>query len=176
MPDQLIPAHSTVPRWPQRPPEVDASGRTFGVVYFGDAGRQVASDWLLEVDRIGATSWVVHGVDLQPVHDAMSSRLASAVVGLRLMIAGPECEVLAAAAVGRSAGLVPAEIVTHATSDSSRRIYCVHCKETSVVEAAVGDVVACGGCRRELAVFAHFSRESGSYLGFLAGAEELPWS
>jgi hypothetical protein len=171
--EQLIPAHSTVPRWPADPPAVDASGRTFGVVYFGAAGERVASDWLIEIFR--AASWVLHGVDPQAVCDAMRTRLESESVGLRLLIAGPECDVLAAAVVARSAGLVPTEIMTHATSDSSRRIYCVHCKETSMVEAAVGDVVACEGCRRELAVFAHLSRESGSYLGFLAAAEELPW-
>jgi len=97
--------------------------------------------------------------------------LGASSTGLRLMVAGPEQEVLAV----QSPHAPPddrAELALHVTSAASRQVYCVHCKTTSSVRAAVEELTFCHGCGRELLIFAHLSRRSGSYLGFLADAEE----
>jgi hypothetical protein len=112
------------------------------------------------------------GSDLSEMTARLTEVLASAATGLRLMAAGPEQEVLAVQSTARAAGMIDAELALHVTSSASRWVYCVHCKTTSSVSEAVDEVAACQGCGRELLIFAHFSRRSGSYLGFLADAEE----
>lgn len=155
--------HACVPRWGTRPPQVDGSGRTFGIV--APPGCPVAREWAAQLDILGRPYWHVppHGVE---------AALGGATVGLRVLVSGPEVEVLAVAARLRSAGLADAELTTHATSTGHRRVYCAHCKQTSLFDAAVDDVVTCPSCRRGLLVFAHASARSGSYLGFQADAEE----
>jgi hypothetical protein len=169
----VIPAHSTVPRWPTEPPSVDPSGRSYVVLAFGSEALQVASDWRGEIARRAMPFISLDGgSDLSEMMARLTGVLGAAVTGLRLMVAGPEQEVLAVQATARAAGMLDAELALHVTSSASRRVYCVHCKTTSSVKAQVNEVSACHGCGRELLVFAHFSRRSGSYLGFLADAEE----
>lgn len=147
-----------------RPPEVDVSGRTFGIV----AARHcpVARGWATQLEALDRPYWQVDA-------DGVDAALAGATVGLRVLVSGPEVEVLAVAARLRAAGLADAEVITHATSTRHRRVYCAHCKQTSILDAAVEDVAPCPSCGRGLLVFAHASARSGSYLGFQADAEEV---
>jgi hypothetical protein len=168
----VITAHSTVPRWPAEPPSVDPSGRSYVVLAFGSEASQVASAWCREIAGRAAPLVSLDSGTEPSIMDRLTDVLAASVTGLRVMITGPEQEVLAAQSTARTAGLIDAELALHVTSAASRRVYCVHCKTTSSVEAAVDEVAACHGCGRELLVFAHFSRRSGSFLGFLADAEE----
>lgn len=163
-----------MPQWPQQPPGIDPTGRLFGVVSFpGAAG--ISAGWISELARSRADWWAARGA-ANALLPGLRKRLEAETVGFRLLVAGPESDVLAAAAVARAAGVIPAEMTLHATSDTTRRVYCVHCKVTSTVTAEVGEVAECAGCGRGLMVFAHLSRHSGAYLGFLADAEELPWT
>jgi hypothetical protein len=169
----VIPAHSTVPRWPAEPPAVDPSGRSYVVVAFGPEAEPIAAGWRREIAQ-GPSALIALDCD-QAASETMSRLtgvLASATTGLRLMVAGPEQEVLTVASTARAAGMIDAELSLHVTSATSRKVYCVHCKSTSSARAAVDEVAACQGCGRELLIFAHLSKRSGSYLGFLAAAEE----
>ena len=167
----MIPTHSTVPRWPAQPPRVDPSGRSYGVVTFGPEAAPLAEQWLAELAGLGAPVWRLSDAG-GPMTGALEFCLASATTGLRLLAAGPEQQVLAVQATAHQAGLIDAELTLHATSIRERLVYCVHCKTTSSVTAGVSEVATCAGCGRRLVVYAHLSRRSGSYLGFLADAEE----
>lgn len=170
----MIAAHSTVPRWQAEPPGVDPGGRSYGVLWFGSVAAQVAYRWVRAIAEMSAPVWAFDGGDGGAETFAeLAMRLAACHTGLRLMVAGPEQEVLTAQVAAREAGMIDAELALHVTSQPSRLVYCVHCKTTGSYQAAVGEIAPCAGCDRPLLIFAHFSRRSGSYLGFLADAEEL---
>lgn len=154
-----------MPRWPAQPPRVDVAGRVFGVAAPLDCA--VAAGWVAAISQLGRPSWRIEPADL-------GRALGNATVGVRVMVSGPEHDVLAAGAACREAGLLDDEVTLFATTTSARRIYCVHCKATSLVTTAVGDVATCSACHRGLHVYEHFSRRSASYLGFQANAESLP--
>ena len=152
---------------------MDATGRDFGVVSFGQDGLVVAGWWLTEIAGLPAPSWSLSSegaaADLLP---ALTTRLRQSATGLRLMVVGPEQDVLAVQSCALEAGLIHAELTLFATSTKARSLYCAHCKTTSSVQAAVGSVAPCAGCGRGLMVYSHLSTRSGSYLGFLADEEE----
>ena len=133
----------------------------------------MAAWWLAEVARLPAPSWSIHSegtaADLLP---ALTTRLRQSATGLRLMVVGPEQQVLAVQSCAIEAGMIDAELTLFATSTKARSLYCAHCKTTSSVYVGVGSVAPCSGCGRGLMVYSHLSRRSGSYLGFLADAEE----
>jgi hypothetical protein len=142
------------------------------VVAFGPAAEQVAAAWRGE---IGLSEMPLVSLDAAAgpsVMERLTDVLGVSSTGLRLMVAGPEQEVLAVQSAARAAGMIDAELALHVTSAESRKVYCVHCKTTSSARAAVDELASCEGCGRELLIFAHLSRRSGSYLGFLADAEE----
>ena len=161
----MITDHAAVPRWSVQPPDVDTSGRTFCIVSTSGGDCPVARRWAAQIARLGASCWHVDA-------GGLDAALQAATVGLRVLIAGSEAEVLALAARCRAAGLTDAELTLHATSARERRIYCVHCTATSVVTAQVDDITPCPRCGRSLVVFAHTSARSGSYLAFQFDAED----
>jgi hypothetical protein len=98
---------------------------------------------------------------------------ATAVVGDRVHLTGPEKELLRAAALLRELGFDDAELTLTCTTPGSpftdrdlRRVNCCHCHTVSVHPVAVGDPVDCPGCGRSLVVYHHFSRRTASYLAF----------
>ena len=66
--------------------------------------------------------------------------------------------------------------MTHDTSTLNREwpVFCAHCEETTLAEAAINDVVDCAACGEPLLIYYHVSRRRGSFLGFKVDAEE--WS
>lgn len=157
--------HSSIPRWPTQAPAVDPSGRSFGVV--APAQCSVADYWVDQIAEFGRPCWRVGPGDL-------GAALATATVGLRVLVSGPEHVVTALGAVCRDAGLLDDEITLHATGVDGCRIYCVHCRSNNIVDAKVGSIAPCPACGRGLHVYEHFSRHAASYLGFQADAESLP--
>nr|WP_275585788.1 dimethylamine monooxygenase subunit DmmA family protein [Geodermatophilus sabuli] len=103
----------------------------------------------------------------------MAAQVRTARVGWRLMLAGPEVDVLAARAVATGLGLLDAEIRTAVTGADHKRVSCPHCRVITEAEVPVGAEVPCRGCARRLHVYAHVSRRTGAYLGFMADAEEI---
>lgn len=164
--------HTSVPRWPAGVPGVDPAARAVAMLGFGPAGEQVVTGWAGQVGR-GVPVWsrLAARADL-PALAALEDHLGSATVGVRLMLAGPEADVLAARSAAVRCGLVDAELRTAVTDTGLKRVFCAHCRTTTEGVVAVAAEVECSGCRRRLHVYAHLSRRLGAYLGFMADAEE----
>ncbi|WP_395105250.1 dimethylamine monooxygenase subunit DmmA family protein [Actinomadura sp. SCN-SB] len=161
--------HTSVPRLAgAAPPAVDPSGRSYAVIAVGAAARPVAGRWLAELasraDRPPVWSARVDRLD-GTVLAAFEERLRAATVGWRLMLAGPEADVMRLRARAVRAGAVPAEIREHATEADRRRIHCAHCRAITEAEVGVGGTVECRGCGLTLRCQRHFSRRLAAYLG-----------
>jgi dimethylamine monooxygenase subunit C len=104
--------------------------------------------------------------------DPLRTALERARVGVRIMAAGPELEVLDIAGAARAAGAIDAELGCFVTDDSVRRVQCPHCHAHTEARVAVGETVPCAGCARSLIVYHHVSRRHGAYLGYMVDAEE----
>ncbi|MGY1636144.1 dimethylamine monooxygenase subunit DmmA family protein [Geodermatophilus sp. SYSU D00742] len=162
----LPPARQTsVPTWPDAPPPLDLTGRSFLVVQLGPGSADVADGWLRQAGDAGrpAQLWLLDGWAAGRADD-LEQRLGTLRVGSRLAVAGPEADVLLLTAQARSLGLVPEEITAFAVGRDRISVFCVHCEATSRLAAAAGDEVTCPGCRRRLEVHEHVSGHRGSYL------------
>ena len=165
--------HTSVPRWPTAAPGVDPRGRTVSVLGFGDRGRAIVDGWVAATPA-GRLTWCVVAERADDTTLAtLAAQVRAARVGWRLMLAGPEVDVLAARAVATDLGLLDAEIRTAVTDTDRKRVACPHCRVTTEADVPVGAEVPCRGCARRLHVYAHFSRRTGAYLGFMADAEEV---
>lgn len=165
-------AHTNLPRWEDTPPQADPSGRSFAVLSFGAQARPVADAWMAQVHRLHAGSWRLHNDTAdETVVAKLHQRLSRATVGWRLMVAGPEADVLAVSAEALRHGTLAAEIRAHATSTTRRRVQCVHCGTAVDVDAEPGAVFPCAGCGHNLLIHHHLSRRLAAYVGFRADAE-----
>ncbi|ROO86210.1 hypothetical protein EDD29_3773 [Actinocorallia herbida] len=168
------PGATSVPRLGREVPEVDPTGRDYAVLALGPAARPVAAAWARRIEESGATSWVSYAPALSDgVIAAFRERLAVASVGWRLMLCGPEHEVLRLRGEAVLAGALPAEIRMHATADGHRRVYCAHCRHVTSGDIAVGELLVCGGCGLTLVCYHHFSRRLAAYLAYQADAEAI---
>lgn len=102
----------------------------------------------------------------------LQSVLASACVGVRLVLAGPPADIHAAAATAAECGLLEEEIRLLSDGAGPLVVFCGHCHTATQTLAGVGSEMDCQGCAARLAVSGHFSRRIGGYLGFAAHAEE----
>ncbi|MGY1685775.1 dimethylamine monooxygenase subunit DmmA family protein [Geodermatophilus sp. SYSU D00804] len=152
---------------------MDPAGRTVSVLGFGDRGREIVADWLAATPA-GRVVWslVAERAD-DATLAALAGQVRAARVGWRLMLSGPEVDVLAARAVATGLGLLDAEIRAAVTGADRKRVHCAHCRVTTEAEVPVGAEVPCRGCARRLHVYAHVARRTGAYLGFMADAEEV---
>jgi hypothetical protein len=165
-------AHTNLPRWDDTPPQADPGGRFFAVLSFGEPARPVADNWMAQIHRMHTGSWRLHDDTAdEAVVDKLRQRLTRATVGWRLMVAGPEADVLAVSAEALRHGTLPAEIRAHATSTMRRRVQCVHCGTVADVDAQPGALLPCAGCGHHLLVHHHLSRRLAAHLGFRADAE-----
>lgn len=164
---------TSVPPWAltAMTPPADPTGRTYSLVVFGEPGRVVAAQWATELgDRLDAVQ--MHVVrDIADARAALATDLVTARVGWRLMLAGPLAEVMALRADALAGGLADDEITIATTSTELRPVLCSHCWHVAEVRAAVGEVVPCGGCERNLLVYHHVSRRRAAFLGFMVDAE-----
>lgn len=164
--------HTSVPRWPAGTPDVDPAARSLALLGFGARGAAVVARWRSAAPPAVATwAHTARRAD-EPTLALLEARLAAARVGWRLMLAGPELDVLAARALATRLGALEAEIRVAVTSTRRRRVWCAHCRTTTETGQPVSGETPCRGCGRRLHVYAHVSRRQGSYLGFQADAEE----
>jgi hypothetical protein len=164
--------HTSVPRWPAEPPPVDPTGRCYLVISRGDAGREVADGWAKAIRALGRPLWTDHQADGDGRTIRLLERqLRSARVGIRVMVAGPELDVLDVLRIARAAGALDAELRAQVTAVTSRRVHCPHCQQHTIAGVEVGETVPCGGCGRSLIVYHHVSRRHGAYLGYMIDAE-----
>lgn len=160
----------SVPRWPTAgadpEPGVDENGRAYAVTAFGADAVPVAERWRARIATLGRP---VRLRRFDRASDealaALAGQLRDATVGWRLMLAGPEADVLRAHAVARDAGALDAELTLWITGDDRRRVWCAHCATTSDADVRPGDTVPCAGCGRTLVVHEHVSRRRAAYLG-----------
>lgn len=164
---------TSVPPWAlaATTPPADTTGRTYSIIAFGEPGRVVAAQWTTELgDRLDSVQiHVVHGV--AAARAAFVTDLAAARVGWRLMVAGELADVMALRADALAGGLADDEITIATTATDVRPLLCSHCSRLQQVATAIGDVVACDGCGRNLLMYHHVSRRRAAFLGFMVDAE-----
>ncbi|MFD2090995.1 dimethylamine monooxygenase subunit DmmA family protein [Blastococcus deserti] len=164
--------HASVPRWTDERPHIDPSARAVALVEFGPSGAAAVRGWAAVVpDGVPARTHLAPAAD-EDTRALLAEQIAAARVGWRLVLAGPEIEVLAARALATGLGVLDAEISVAVTDAQRKRVFCPHCRTTTTTEEPVGGSVPCDGCGRRLFVYAHVSRRAGAYLGFMADAEE----
>ncbi|PNH85555.1 dimethylamine monooxygenase subunit DmmA family protein [Arthrobacter sp. AFG20] len=98
--------------------------------------------------------------------------LNQAYVGVRLVIAGPSADILAARAAAAECGMVEEEMTLLHRVDGHRRVFCAHCRATTSMPEASAHEIGCSGCATVLSVSEHFSRRLAAHLGYAAHAEE----
>ncbi|MGW0173395.1 dimethylamine monooxygenase subunit DmmA family protein [Rhodococcus sp. NPDC003322] len=148
------------------PDAIDSAGRVFLVAALGRCpdGRRVAAEWVAQAIALGRTATVMIDADAERVRTAVLGASA----GTRVMLAGPERDVMAAVAGVRAAGALPCEVTTHLTAPGAVAVFCPHCATAADTAAAPGDRVPCRSCGTVLEVRSHRSSHHGSYLGAVA--------
>jgi hypothetical protein len=170
---------TSVPAWAAAPqqPEADLTGRYWTVVSFGADAQAVVADWTAQITaRFPGADVTVHtlAVDAdEAAAEAVSADLAEALVGWRLMVAGPADVCLRLRAHALRCGVADDEIVVASTTVRLRDVVCVHCGTRTHTDVAIEGVVPCAGCDRNLLVYYHVSRLKGAHLGFMVDAEAV---
>ncbi|MFT4288567.1 dimethylamine monooxygenase subunit DmmA family protein [Nocardioides sp.] len=108
------------------------------------------------------------------VSASVRGAVAAARVGMRAAVAAPAGDALVLRGLLHEAGVEDDEMTVVPVGSGPVRIYCSHCRHTTVAVAAIGAVVPCAGCGLGLHVYYHVSRRSGHFLGFQEDAEKLP--
>ena len=166
---------TSVPPWtvtPARPP-ADLTGRYWTVLGIGDDAAPIAAEW---TDQIAAHDPQarpgVHLVDdAASACRALDAALADAVVGWRLLLAGPAHDCLRVRAHALELGVGDDEITVASTEVATREVFCAHCRSVTTARVAIAATLPCTGCGRELFVYYHVSRRLGTHLGFASGAD-----
>ncbi len=168
---------TSVPTWAVAPtrPDADLSGRYWTVVAFVDGDSQTAAvaeivnGWIAQIEarQPGAAPRVHRVCDDVAARDALTADMATALVGWRLMIAGPAdaCLRLRAHAVRNHVG--DDEITVASTDVAHRDVHCAHCRSVTRAAVELEGIVACVGCGRHLVVHQHVSRRIGAHLGVM---------
>ena len=171
---------TSVPAWAiaAQQPDADLSGRYWTAVGFGTEAETVVAVWKSQiVGRHPQAPITVHLVGTAADDDAaacaaVSSDLVGALVGWRLMIAGPADACLRLRAHALRCGVADDEILVASTAVATRDVLCVHCGTRSRADVDLEEVVSCTGCGRNLLVYYHVSRLKGAHLGFIVDAEQ----
>jgi hypothetical protein len=165
--------HTSVPPWAvgHVPAEPDPTGTSYVLAGVGAEGRAVVEGWVGDLARHEVVGLVGDTVD--EVAPRLTAALLSARVGVRVRIAGPAGACLALRGAAVTGGLEDDELHVRPTAGRGIELWCVHCRATTSITAAIDDVVECSGCGRSLLVYHHVSRRTGSFLGFQVDAEEV---
>jgi dimethylamine monooxygenase subunit C len=164
--------HTSVPQWGATPPAVPATARQVTVLGIGSTAEPVVRDWELACRARGLRPAVLLAGSAEEASPWLAAQLEGASVGWRLLVAGPEADVLRARSRALQSGAVPVEVLAFVTGVPVRRVHCAHCRTETETGAAVGDTCPCAGCGRTLHVYHHVSRRLGAYLGYMIDAED----
>lgn len=168
---------TSVPPWAAEPacPPADLSGRSWTVVSLDPAADGIVADWVAELrrsSRAGESDIRVHRVtDDAAARTAIDEDLETAVVGWRLMMAGPADRCLRLRAHAVRCGVADDEMTVASVDTATRDVVCAHCKSVTSATTELEGVVPCVGCGRNLFVYYHVSRRMGAHLGFMVDAE-----
>ncbi|MGW4249481.1 dimethylamine monooxygenase subunit DmmA family protein [Nocardia sp. NPDC004722] len=151
--------HTSVPRWS---PALPVPAHSTRVVLVTDAA------------DLPPLSEELDGDILTVSPDALAPVLENARVGWHFVLHGTDATVSAVRARLLAAGALDAEITTLVEDAARRQVFCTHCRNTTMAHTEIGGTVPCSGCGAPLAVYHHFSRRLGAYMGYRVDAEELP--
>jgi hypothetical protein len=165
---------TSVPPWAVAPlcPDADLTGRHWTVVAIGDDAAAIAAAWTHQIatQRPDARPRVHQVADAEAACEALEADLADAVVGWRLLLAGPAHACLRVRAHALELGAVDDEITVASTEVDTREILCAHCRAITTARVELTATVPCADCGCELVVYYHVSRRLGTHLGFAAAA------
>ena len=166
---------TSIPPWATTPtrPDADLSGRSWTLVAIGLAADPVMAYWTAHLATHRTDPDVrTHRVDSdEAAQRALDEDLARAVIGWRLMIAGPADACLRLRAHALRCGVADDELTVASVDVSGRDVACAHCRSVTSGVVELEDTVACSGCGRNLFVYYHVSRRLGAHLGFVADPE-----
>jgi predicted RNA-binding Zn-ribbon protein involved in translation (DUF1610 family) len=167
---------TSVPPWAVAPlrPAADLTGRHWTVLAIGDDAAAVAARWTAQiVAHRPAADPKVHLIDnADAACRALEADLAEAVVGWRLLLAGPAHACLRVRAQALASGVDDDEITVASTEVATREVFCAHCRTVTTTRAALTETLPCPGCGRELFVYYHVSRRLGAHLGVATRADQ----
>ncbi|MDT3444425.1 MULTISPECIES: dimethylamine monooxygenase subunit DmmA family protein [unclassified Pseudofrankia] len=138
----------------------------------GPGATDVLASWRDELTRRAGrpSPLVLCADDVGTACEQLAAALAEARVGVRVRVAGSVGSCLTLRATAIAAGLEDDELYVAPTGSGPVEVACVHCGGVASAEAAIGDVVGCPGCGRDLLVYYHVSRRLGRFLGFQGDA------
>lgn len=165
---------TSVPPWAVRPlyPAADLTGRQWTVLAIGYDAAEVAARWTAQITahRPEALPQVHLCDDADAACRALDTDLTDAVVGWRLLLAGPAHACLRVRAHALELGAGDDEITVASTEVDTREVFCAHCRHVTTARVEITGTLPCPGCGRELFVYYHVSRRLGTHLGFASGA------
>ncbi|MCV7225458.1 dimethylamine monooxygenase subunit DmmA family protein [Mycolicibacterium komossense] len=169
---------TSVPTWATGAvrPDADLSGRYWSVVAVGAEAEDIAVVWTAQIaaHAPGADVRVHRVTDDDAALAALAADLADAVVGWRLMIAGPAHACLHLLARALRHGVDDDEIIIASTAVATRDVRCARCSTVTRAEVELGDALPCAGCGCNIIVHHHVSRYLGAHLGYLADLAHPP--
>jgi dimethylamine monooxygenase subunit C len=170
--------HTSVPAWvhtpPAQVPPVPDAATALLLAGVGPDADGVLDDWQREA--VVPVVRIHRADDADAAATALADAVGRAVVGTRVLLAGPPGACLRLRAAAFTAGVEDDEILVHPAGAGVLDLWCCHCDHVSRVEAAIGDELECRGCGRLLTVYHHVSRVSGRFLGWQVDAEERGWA
>lgn len=171
MPDDVAsPPKTSVPVWDSIPPPLPRATE-YTIFSVGSVDGATAREWSAQLSEAGVPHDIVtmDGEQLSGWVDIgwgyFVDLARDKCVGWRVAAAGDEVGVLGVLAAARHVGLIDAEVTVFAETRRHRRVYCAHCKATTMTEQPPGGHLPCRGCDRVLQVRPHVSRSTGTYLG-----------
>ncbi|WP_445169778.1 dimethylamine monooxygenase subunit DmmA family protein [Mycolicibacterium sp. Dal123E01] len=161
---------TSVPSWAVEPacPAADLTGRHYTMIAIGADAAEIAQRWATQINVEPRVHLVA---DANAACTALDADLADAVVGWRLLLAGPAHACLRVRARALELGAADDEITVASTEVGLREIYCAHCRSTTAAPVSLAEQITCPGCSRELLVYHHVSRRLGAHLGFATRAD-----
>lgn len=164
-----------LPHWPAAPEPVDPSAASVLVLALGGHPRtaEVAGAWVREAEGRVPTRLVVAD-DLASGHEDVVAALDAVRIGVRIMVVGPQHDVLLTLARCRAHGASGAELrafVVDAEGPTDLPVYCAHCRATHRLHGEPGGTAVCPGCTRLLEIHPHHSAVRGSFLASDTGTE-----
>ncbi|BBY66275.1 dimethylamine monooxygenase subunit DmmA family protein [Mycolicibacterium helvum] len=169
---------TSVPAWAVEPtcPTADLTGRQYTVLAIGAEAADIAARWTAQIsaERPGTQPRVHLIADAAEACRALDADLADALVGWRLLLAGPAHACLRVRARALELGAADDEITVASTEVATREIYCAHCRTTTTAPVDLTEEISCPGCARRLFVYYHVSRRLGAHLGFATAADPAP--
>jgi len=177
-------SHTSVPRWAtgERVPDVPSHAARIVIVVpsrdhipcGADDSAAMTTDASPAAAILGAITDRVAGEVTVASPAQLPDLLETAVVGWHFVLLGDDATVTTARARLLAAGAIDAEITVVVTDSGARRVFCTHCRTVTTADIGIGDTVPCAGCDAPLAVYYHFSRRLGAYMGYRVDSEELP--